>query len=130
MENTRSYLNESVGQSFKTRSAVYAVGPRQRISKDANLGGQEGEEHKEQSDGAEDGKRRLGRVAGGRSFFELPCFVEVRHRRRDEENGDIDPVGGFSDDTVVGVKENGDQPKTKQRSLQLHTPKVLLILEE
>ena len=62
--------------------------------------------------------------------IERPCFVDIRNCGGNEEDGDIDPIGGFSYNTVIGIEYDGNQHKTKDDFSQLHTPKIFSVFEE
>ena len=57
-------------------------------------------------------------------------FRDIRDRRRDEEDRDIDPVGRFSDGAVIGVKQDGDQGESEEDAAKLDAPKVRAVSEE
>ena len=87
----------------------YSVPSRQGIPEDPKLGGSEGKENEQKRDDKKDPKRPFfGDTTNFWGMKELG-FKEIRQRRRDKEDGNVDPIGGFSDHAVVGVKEDGDQ---------------------
>ena len=112
------------------RRLLHAVLSGQRISKDAERGGPEGEYYKQKRNEAEKGERTFWMSATPFWVVEKACFVQVDHRRRDKENGDVDPIGGLADHAVVGVEKDGDQNKTHENTAKLHTPEVLAVAEE
>ena len=58
------------------------------------------------------------------------CFVNISDRRRNKEDGNVDPIGRFSDDAVVGVKQNGNEDQSSQNAFSLYAPKISLIEKE
>ena len=61
---------------------------------------------------------------------EKPCLVNIHNRGRNKENGDIEPIRRLADNTVIGVEDYGNQNDSEKNTAELHTPKVLAILEE
>ena len=61
---------------------------------------------------------------------ECPPFKEKDQQSGDIEDGDVDPVWGFSEHTVVSVKQYRDQHQSQQDFRKLDTPVVFPILEK
>lgn len=57
-------------------------------------------------------------------------FVNIGNCRRNKEDGDVDPIGRFSDSTVIGVKKNGYQYQSDQNSPKLYAPEIFLLPKE
>ena len=57
-------------------------------------------------------------------------FKEEDQSCGDIEDGNVDPVGGFSKHPIVSVKQHRDQDEPQQNPRQLDTPVVFLILEK
>ncbi len=112
------------------RRFLYSVSPGQRVLEDAELGCSKRKYHEQNCDHAKHGNSELGRFASRRFAAKLPRFVDIRNSRRDEENSNIDPVGGMTDHAVVGVENNGNQYKSKKNTFQLDAPKFLSLLKE
>ena len=85
-----------------------AVCPRQRILENSDFWSEKGEQNEKRGERAQgdDGDRR--RTAGERFGGKQIAFVEIGDGGGDEENGDVDPIGGFADDAVVGVEKHGN----------------------
>ena len=47
-------------------------------------------------------------------LFEKPCLADICDCGTNKENGNVEPIGGFSDGTVVGIKDHGDQDLPQQ----------------
>jgi hypothetical protein len=47
-------------------------------------------------------------------FFKQTVLKNKRHRGRNKENRDIDPVGRFSNNSVISVKEHGNKNQARQ----------------
>ena len=62
--------------------------------------------------------------------FEYPPLKEKDQQCGDIKDGDVDPVRGFAEHTVVGVKQYRDQNEAQHNLCQLDTPVVFLILEK
>ena len=62
--------------------------------------------------------------------FECPPFKQKHQGCGDIEDGNVDPVGGLSENSIVGVKQYWDQQKSQQNPRQFNTPVVLLIPEK
>ena len=92
--------------------------------------GFEGKENEQKAYDAEQGKGKLLIFADGFFVAEELRFIAVSNRCRHKENGDIDPIGGFSDHTVVGVEDGRNQAKSEQRASELDTPKIWSIPKE
>ena len=90
----------------------------------------EGKDHKEKREHTEQEQGTHRAFASGRLMVELPRFIEIGNRRGHKENCDVEPVGRFSNCTVVGVKNDGNEHKTEQRATQLDAPKILAVAEE
>ena len=92
--------------------------------------GHKGKENEQKPDDAKQGEGKTRACAFCFFVAEKPCFIDVSDRRRHKENGDVEPIGGFSDDTVVGVKNHGDEGKAKQDATELDAPKILPVPKE
>ena len=96
----QSFDSEEIMTAYKKEvssknetSFLYAVCASQRILENADLGCAEGEQDKEQSDHAKHGNCELGRFAGLLWAVQLKCFVNIDGGGRNEENGNVDPIG-------------------------------------
>ena len=101
------------------RSALLydAVRACEGVLKDAKGGGAEGEEDEGDSEQAKGCEGKLGAVAG-RCVFEKPFrFKEVGDGCREEEDRDVDPIGGFADHTVIGIESGRNDGKAEQDAL-------------
>ena len=61
---------------------------------------------------------------------ECPPLKEKDQQSGDIEDGDIDPVRGLAEYTIVGVKQYRDQNQPQQDFRQFDAPVVFLILEK
>ena len=43
-------------------------------------------------------------------------FIDICNCGRNKENSNIDPIGGFSNYAVIGVKQDRDQAKSQKNS--------------
>ena len=112
------------------RLILYPVRTCQGVPEDIEFGGIEGENDEHGGDHREKSDRDPWISAYGFAVFILPRLVEIRHCGGHEEDRDVDPIGRASDDTVIGIKENGYQREPEQDALQLHAPEFLKILKE
>ena len=96
------------------RLFLYTISACQRISENANLGCREREYNKEQSNQAEDDDRQLAWSAKECFLVEEPCFVDIRNRGWYKENGDVEPIGRFTDCTVIGIENDGNQEHSEK----------------
>ena len=62
--------------------------------------------------------------------LECPPLKEKDQQCGDIKDGDIDPIRGFAEYTIVGVKQYRDQHQAQQNLRQFDTPVVFLISEE
>ena len=83
---------------------LYAVGVSQRVKENVYFRCFEGEGDKEQGNYAKDCKRQPLRAAKHFPRVEHTCLIDIRNRRTDKENYDIEPVGRFAECSVVGVE--------------------------
>lgn len=95
------------------RLILYSVSSCQRVLEYSKLRGQKGKYNEEQGDRPDSRDSEPWGSAGRFAKVEQPCLVDIRRRGRNEENGDVQPIGGSADHTVIGVKENGDQRKSQ-----------------
>ena len=111
------------------QSRLYTVCPCQGISENADLRRHKGE-YREKNGNCR--KRDKGAFWMLADFWivELPCFIEIRRGGGNEENGDVDPIGGLADHAVVGVKKDGNQADSCEYSAEFHTPKIPTVAEE
>ena len=88
---------------------LYSVRSTQRILKNAKHGGGKGKYNKQDSENTKQEKRKT-RVCTGCCFvIESMGFIKIGDCGGDEENGDVDPIGGLTNDTVVSVEKRWDQ---------------------
>ena len=94
------------------RLILYSVSPCERIFKNVNFRCLEGKHDKEQGNHT---KRTESQFRGpARHFVGIKaCFADIRDRGGKEENGDVKPIGGFTDHAVVGIEDHGNQHKTE-----------------
>ena len=57
-------------------------------------------------------------------------FEINENKSQDIEDGDINPIWGFAEHAIIGVKQHRNQHKSQQNLHQLDTPVVFLILEK
>ena len=120
--------NENALVPCGARAFLDSVSTRQRISEDPDFGCGKGKNDEE-----ERYHRKCSDVPPGGCFAGLlvgvkaSCFIDIRRRGRDEEDRDIDPIGGFADRSVICVKENGDQREPKKDAAKLNAPKIIAI---
>ena len=107
-----------------------SVGSCNRVGKNTDGGRFERKEYKEQGNDAECCESPFFCPAGRVSSTVGLCLVPICNRRRNEENDDVDPIGRFADDTVVGVKENWDQCQPQKNAAQLDAPKIRAVTKE
>ena len=118
-----------MSRGFFLKTVLNSVCPSQRILENSDFWSEEGEKHKEQGDQAQNCHGNFRRSAGELLCGEEPRFIEIGDGGGDEEDGDVDPIGRFSDDAVVGVEKYGDQRKPQQNSAKLDAPKIRSVLK-
>ena len=59
-----------------------------------------------------------------------PCLVKIRDRGGNKENGNVEPIGRFTNHAVVGVEEYGDHKEPQKDSAKLYAPKIRALTEE
>jgi len=106
------------------------VSSRQGVLKNTDLGGQKGEDHEQKRNGAQNADGDFGITATCLFFLKVLGLIKIGDRRRDEENGNVDPIGRSSNDAVVGVEDDGDQNLPQKDSAELDTPKIFPVTEE
>ena len=62
--------------------------------------------------------------------LEFVCFINIEDGGWNKEDCNIDPVGRVSDNTVIGIKNNGDHGKPKTNSPELYTPEIRAVAKE
>ena len=107
-----------------------SVSARQRIPEYPHLRRAEGEYRKQYRDHAKEKQRPFCPSASHRPAVEQSRLVYIRGRCRQEENPDVEPVGGRADHAVVRVKEYGNQDKSEKDPPQLNAPKISPLTEE
>ena len=112
------------------RLFLYTVRTCQGILKNTDLRCDKGKYHKEYGQHT---KRCDGQFGGPTSYFvsvKETSFVYIGNGGTDKENGDVEPIGGFADHAVIGVKDDGYQSNSHKSSSELDTPKNFAISEE
>ena len=107
-----------------------AVTPRQGIAEQPKLGRLKGEHRKKQSQKAKHCHRRPRPSTRGIAPPEEAPLVKVDRRRRDEKDRDVEPIGGFADNAVVGIEDHGNEQEPKQDPTQLDAREILAVAEE
>ena len=111
------------------RFILYSIASCERVTEDAQLGGGEGEYDKKGGDHCKGYDRRFRGATGRFIFVELFGFIEVCYCRGNEEDCDIQPIGGFAYSAVVGIKENWNEREPQKCSAELDAPKIFEIFE-
>lgn len=63
-------------------------------------------------------------------IFERPPLKEKDQQCGDIKDGNVEPIRGFAEYTIVGVEQHRDQNQAQQNFRQLDAPVVFLILEK
>ena len=58
------------------------------------------------------------------------CFPKECTCCRKKEDHDIDPVGRFAEDAVIGIKKHGNEQEPQKDTSQFYAPKPLDILKK
>ena len=103
---------------------------RQWIYENAEAWSAKCEENEKQGNHAKHGDRRPWRAASEAFFLQEAQFVKICDHGRDKEDGDVEPIGGFADSAVVGIKKDGNQNLPKKDGSQSDAGKVPPILKE
>lgn len=101
-------INVKKGFDLTKPFILYSVCVRYRIAKDAEGGGDEGEDDKECGYDAKSDKRRFRCVATHLLAIKEPRFKDIRRGGTNKENCDIQPIGRLSNSAVIGVKKRGN----------------------
>ena len=110
--------------------SLYPISPRQRILEDVDFGGEKGEKRKTEGNCYKEDDSCFWEFTRNAFFLKEFCFIEIGDGGGDEKDGNVDPIGGFSDDAVVGIKDHGNQKNAKQDPAQLDAPKIFAVTEE
>ena len=108
----------------------HTVGIGYRILENVEGWGSEGEKDKEQGYYAEGEERDFGVFAGASYIIELFCFVDICDCCCDEENWDIYPIGWFSDDSVIGIKNYWNEGESYECAFELDAPEIWFVFIE
>ena len=102
----------------------------QGISEQFELGCSEREDHEHSRDSKKQCKSRPRGSARGTATVKLTRFIGESDSGGDEEDSDIDPVGRFADNAVIGIEKNGYCAEPQERSAKLHAPEFFITLKE
>ena len=90
----------------------------------------EGKCHEQHTDQTDCGEGNPWVLALQLIISECPPLKEKDQQCGDIEDGDVDPIWGFAEYTIVGVEQNRNQNQAQQNFRQLDAPVVFLILEK
>ena len=110
--------------------STYAECSGDGVAEDGEVRGIEGEEYEGEGkrEEGEVGEARIGAVGWGAE--ELFREIEVGDGGADEENCDVNPIGGLADRAVVGVEENGNQGETEKNRPECDERKIRAVAKE
>ncbi len=109
---------------------LYSVVSCQGVFENPDFGSEKGEHNKANCNGTKASDCQFGAFAGYTLFFKESRFRDIRNRRRNKKDGNVDPIGGFANGTVVGVKKNRNQTKSQKNPTQLYAPKIGSLFKE
>ena len=108
-------------------SFLYAVSFVKRVDKQGNVRGIIGKNYKKQGNYEQGDKATFFAAFGA---IKPSAFGKVGNPCRDKKDADIDKIGRFAEDTVIGVKYNGDKDKSQGNTFQFDTPEIFTIGEK
>ena len=114
----------------KWGSAGDPVASRKGILKQRYLWCRESKHHEQYAYQADYSKGKPRALAWQPISLKRPPLKEKDMQCGDVKDGDVDPVWGFAEYTIVGVEQHRDQHQAQQNFRQLDTPVVFLIFEE
>lgn len=109
---------------------VASVGSREGVLKQRDLRRCESKYNKQRTDQTDRGEGKLWVFTWKPILFECPPFKEKNQCCRDIKDGDVDPIRGFAEYAIIGVKQHWDKCKSQQNLSQLDAPIVFLLPEE
>ena len=96
---------------------LYAILHCDRVLEQRDVGWEKGEDGKERGDADQRSQSKLGSATGGSVIFKKSGFRQISRSGCLKEDGDVVPIGGFSEHAIKCIENNGDQGKPDQNAV-------------